>query len=216
MANNNKIRVWDLPTRLFHWVLVLCFAGLWYTGKEGDMDRHLILGFIVLGLIVFRTGWGLAGSDYSRFRALQLSIPRALRYIRKGLKTDYPGHNPLGSWAVVALLLGLSVQVGSGLFANDSILTEGPLARFVSGATSDWLTTVHSFNFDILLALVALHISAVLFHTLVKREDIIPGMITGLRRVHSRYHQPAAESWEVFTVLALLATMIVTWLVDLV
>ncbi|MCL6270359.1 cytochrome b/b6 domain-containing protein [Sansalvadorimonas sp. 2012CJ34-2] len=216
MDNKRIIRVWDLPTRLFHWLLVLCFAGLWYTGKDGDMERHFILGFTMVGLILFRIGWGFAGGHFSRFKALQLSPSHVLGYLRKGLNTDYPGHNPLGSWAVVALLTSLSVQVGTGLFANDSILTEGPLVRFVSGSTSDWLTTVHSFNFDILLGLIGLHIAAVLFHSLIKREDLIQGMITGKRKVSSRYPQPDSGPWEIFTTLILFATMVISWLTDLI
>ncbi|WP_281645658.1 cytochrome b/b6 domain-containing protein [Parendozoicomonas sp. Alg238-R29] len=215
MSTHRRIRVWDIPTRLFHWLLVLCFAGLWYTGTEGDMDRHVLLGYTVLGLLLFRIGWGLGGGYFSRFKALQLSPSTALNYLRKGMKTDYPGHNPLGSWGVVVILTGMFVQVGSGLFANDSILTEGPLAQFVSGDTSDWLTTIHSLNFDILLWIIGFHVAAVLFHTMIHKEDILPGMITGRRNIHSRYLEPSPSSWEFFTVLVLFATMVITWLSDL-
>ena len=215
MSEHRRIRVWDIPTRLFHWLLVLCFAGLWYTGEEGDMDNHVLLGYTMLGLLIFRIGWGFVGGYFSRFRAFQLSPASSLNYLRKGMKTDYPGHNPLGSWGVVFILSGLAVQVTTGLFANDSILTEGPLAQFVRGATSDWMTSIHSDNFDILLAIIALHVAAVLFHTLFHREDILPGMITGRRNIHSRYLEPERGSWELFTVLVLLAVMVTSWLGDL-
>ena len=214
--NKKTIYVWDLPTRLFHWLLVLCFAGLWYTGEEGEIDFHIPLGLTALGLLLFRLGWGLSGGYFSRFKALQLTPSQVLNYLRRGLHTDYPGHNPLGSWSVITLLLSLSVQVGTGLFANDSILSEGPLARYVSGSTSDWLTTVHSINFNILLGLVGLHITAVLFHNLIKREDLIQGMLTGRRSLNTNHPQTDPGSWEVFIVWVLLATMVVTWLADMV
>lgn len=215
MSTHRSIRIWDIPTRLFHWLLVLCFAGLWYTGKEGDMDNHVLLGYTVTALLLFRVGWGFAGGHFSRFKALQLSPAVALRYLRNGMKTDYPGHNPLGSWGVVFILTGLFVQVGTGLFANDNILTEGPLAQFVNGDISDWLTTIHSWGFDILLGIIGLHVAAVLFHTLIHKEDILPGMITGNRKVHHSYSKTTPGSWELFTLIVLLVTMAITALVGL-
>ncbi len=216
METHRRIKVWDLPTRIFHWTLVLCFGGLWYTGTEGDMERHTFLGYTLLGLMIFRIGWGFIGGDFSRFKALQLSPRVAIQYIRNGFKTDYPGHNPLGSWGVVFLLGGLALQVGTGLFANDSILTEGPLAQFISGSTSDWLTTIHSLNFDVLVVLIALHVLAVLFHTVIQKEDILPGMITGNRRIHQSYHPPSLSSWEPLTAILLFVTMVLSWLTDLI
>ncbi|MTI15519.1 cytochrome b/b6 domain-containing protein [Sansalvadorimonas verongulae] len=215
MSTHRPIRVWDLPTRLFHWLLVACFGGLWYTGEEGIMDIHVLLGYTVAGLLLFRVCWGFVGGRFSRFKALQLSPKVAINYLRQGMKTDYPGHNPLGSWGVVLILAGLFFQVGTGLFSNDSILTEGPLAQFISGSLSDELTSLHSDSFDILLGIVGLHVAAVLFHTLIYKEDILPGMITGRRKVHTRYSQPEVGSWELFTVIVLFATMLLTWLADL-
>ena len=213
MNTKTARRVWDLPTRLFHWSLVSCFAGLWYTGEQGDMTNHFRLGYAVLGLLVFRLGWGLWGSQFSRFSALQLSPRTALAYLRQGMKDDKPGHNPLGSWGVVFLLAGLWVQVSTGLFATDDIFSEGPLCQFVSSSLSSWLTGLHHDNFDILLWIVGVHISAVLFHTLWHKEDLIPGMITGRRNLPSQPSQPApAEDiktpWIPALLLASFATLV--------
>ena len=155
------------------------------------------------------------GGHFSRFKALQLSPKVAINYLRHGMKTDYPGHNPLGSWGIVLILAGLFFQVGTGLFSNDSILTEGPLVQFISGSLSDDLTSLHSDSFNVLLGIISLHVAAVLFHTFVHKEDILPGMITGHRKIHTRYPQPDAGSWELFTVITLFATMLLTWLADL-
>ena len=214
MGTKRSIRVWDIPTRLFHWLLVFSVAGLWYTGTEGDMDRHIILGYTVLGLLLFRLGWGVWGGELSRFQAFRLSPKAAATYLRNGLHSDAPGHNPLGSWGVVLILLFLGIQVTTGLFANDSILTEGPMARFVSSDTSDWLTTIHSLNFNILLGILALHIAAVLFHTVIKREDIIHGMITGRRAIDSRYPEPGQGSWKRLALTTLPVVMLMIWLVN--
>lgn len=184
------VRIWDVPTRLFHWLLVLAIIGLWYTGTKGDMDRHLPLAYFTLTLLLFRFIWGFVGGFYSRFSALQLAPINAIRYLRSGLKSDYPGHNPLGSWSVVGLFFCVAVQLITGLFANDSILFEGPLAHYISGGLSNQITSWHSLNFNILLGLVALHISAVLFYTVVKRDDILPAMITGKRSVSEGVNEP--------------------------
>ncbi|WP_165767109.1 cytochrome b/b6 domain-containing protein [Parendozoicomonas haliclonae] len=216
MDKLRSIRVWDIPTRLFHWLLVLSVAGLWYTGEEGDMDRHVILGFVVLSLLIFRLFWGFWGGDLSRFKAFQLSPKTTIRFLKNGMKTDYPGHNPLGSWGVVFILLCLTVQVVTGLFSNDSILFDGPLVRFVSGDFSSLMTTIHSINFDILLGILAVHIAGVLFHIIFHKEDILQGMIHGRRKISSRYEEPDRGSWEVLAVAILVAVMVITWMLDLI
>lgn len=207
-----SIRIWDIPTRLFHWFLVLAIAGLWYTGTEGDMDRHLPLAYFTLALLLFRLIWGFVGGFYSRFSAFQLAPMNAIRYIRSGLKSDYPGHNPLGSWSVVALLLCIAVQLTTGLFANDSILTEGPLAHYVSSDLSDQMTSWHALNFNILLGLIALHIAAVVFYTAVKRDDILPAMITGKRSVSENVDEPARKN-PAYSIISIAVAAGVVWLI---
>lgn len=204
--------VWDVPTRLFHWLLVLAIIGLWYTGTEGDMEKHIPLAYFTLSLLLFRIIWGFIGSLYSRFSAFQLMPSKAISYIRGGLHSDYPGHNPLGSWSVVSLLLCLAAQLTTGLFANDSILEEGPLAQYVSSDISNQMTSLHALNFNILLGLISLHIVAVLFYTVVKRDDILLGMITGKRAVSADIPEPARRN-PVYAVVAITIAASIVWLI---
>ena len=191
-ASNNpaeklhKIRVWDIPTRLFHWVLVGLVICSFITGKIGisAMQYHEWSGVAILILIVFRVVWGLIGGRQSRFSDFVKGPATVFRYAStlfdKGSE-PHIGHNPLGGWSILAMLTSLFIQAGTGLFANDDILTEGPLYDLVSKPTSDWLTDVHLLNQNILALLVAIHLGAIMFHLVVKRENLIKPMITGLK-----------------------------------
>ncbi len=217
MKTQHKIRIWDGPTRLFHWLLVLAFGGLWYTGDQQLMDIHFVLGFTVLGLLLFRVVWGVVGGRYSRFRALQLAPSTSIAYVKNGLHSNYQGHNPLGSWAVVVLLLSLSIQVTTGLFANDGILYEGPLAHLVTGRTSSLFTEIHGWNFNILLGLIGLHIAAVLFHGVIRKEGLVHTMMTGLRKVDEPQPDDSEGvavygSWKTFAVIAVPVVLLVIWM----
>lgn len=183
------VRVWDLPTRLFHWLLVLLVAASLYTGNVGgvaEMDWHMRTGYAILSLVVFRLAWGVVGSRHSRFRAF-VRGPRAVLAYARGLARGLPqrvlGHNPLGGWSVVAMLATLALQAVTGLFANDDILTEGPLAKYVSKALSDRLTAVHDLGANLLYLLIALHLSAVFGYLLVKKDNLIRPMLSGRKIV---------------------------------
>ena len=180
----HRVLVWDLPTRLFHWFLVGLVALTVATGKIGGnaMTYHLWGGFAILVLVLFRVLWGLVGGRHARFRDFVKGPRMVMAYALSLLRRDgqrYLGHNPLGGWSVLALLLVLMIQAGTGLFANDDILTEGPLAVQVSKAASDVLTRVHRINQNALLILVAIHVAAVFFYLAVKRDNLITPMITG-------------------------------------
>ena len=159
MDDKAPTRIWDLPTRLFHWTLVALIVFSVVTAKIGGnwMDWHTRSGYAILALLVFRVLWGLAGSRYARFASFVAAPRTALSYARERLtraaSAPHAGHSPLGGWAVVAMLAVLGVQGASGLFANDDIVTEGPWAKFVSDATSDRLTTVHRYNEKVVYAL---------------------------------------------------------------
>ncbi|RCX06884.1 cytochrome b/b6 domain-containing protein [Extensimonas vulgaris] len=177
------VRVWDLPTRLFHWALVLCVVGLVVTGEVGDnaMVWHFRFGYTVLALLLFRLAWGFVGGYWSRFGTFLSSPARALRYLR-GIHepTDMVGHNPLGAWSVLAMLLLLAAQVGSGLMSDDEIAFAGPLTRFVSGATVELATAYHTeVGKVLLLALVTLHVLAIVFYTVKKKQKLVPPMLHG-------------------------------------
>jgi len=176
-----KVRVWDLPTRLFHWILLALIVAA-YTSRELDaMVWHQRIGLAILGLIVFRLTWGFVGSTHARFTDF-LRGPAAIRaYLRgewRGL-----GHNPLGGWSVLALLLAPLGMALTGLFANDAVAFRGMLADRVSRSVSTQLTDLHVLLFNALLVLVALHVAAILYHRLAKKEDLVRPMLDGVKTV---------------------------------
>lgn len=179
----SMIVVWDLPTRLFHWLLVALLIAQWWTADSFDtMNYHLWGGYAVLVLVLFRLIWGFVGSDTARFRDFVRGPGAALAYVKgllRGETPQYLGHNPLGGWSIIAMLILLLAQAVTGLFANDDIFIEGPLYSWVSKGTSDWLTTIHKLNFDLLLILIAVHLGAVLFYLVVKRENLVYPMLSG-------------------------------------
>ena len=195
-AGETPVKVWDGPVRLFHWLLVLLFAFMFFTGKvKGDwMEWHMRAGYAILALVLFRILWGFVGSTYARFSSFLAGPSACIAFARKLLaRTPAPsaGHNPLGGWMVVALLLALLFQVGTGLFANDDVLIEGPLAALVSKTLSDQLTSWHYWNVNLLLALAAAHVIAVLYHAGFMKENLIGAMFTGVK------HMPAGVAGDV-------------------
>ena len=146
--SERPILVWDLPQRLFHWSLVALCALSWWSGEEGGvmLKYHLWSGYAVLTLVLFRIGWGFVGSRHARFGDF-LRGPHAILHTLRALPgreaLPHAGHNPVGGLMVLALLLVLGVQTGTGLFANDDIMNEGPLYALVSKSMSDRLTGWH-------------------------------------------------------------------------
>jgi len=178
------VQVWDLPIRMFHWVLVLLVTISFITAKIGGnaMQYHVWSGETILALLLFRLIWGFIGSPSARFAHFVRGPGAAWHYARRLIGPNperHLGHNPLGGWSIVAMLLALALQAITGLFATDDIATQGPLYRLVSDATAGQLTAIHLFNIDVILALVALHILAVLFYLLVKKDNLVTPMITG-------------------------------------
>ncbi|MGF1475647.1 MAG: cytochrome b/b6 domain-containing protein [Geminicoccaceae bacterium] len=190
--SNRTVKVWDLPVRLFHWLLAALFVTSWLSVELGEMDRHLLSGYAILTLILFRLIWGLFGSTTAKLHDCVHSPRRIAGYLGdllKGRPPQWVGHNPVGGLAVLALLILVALQVGTGLFANDDIFTEGPLASQVSKETSDWLTTVHKTSFNVLLAFVAIHIAANLLYLVGFRQNLIGAMITGRKSVQGEGRQ---------------------------
>lgn len=180
--------IWDLPTRVFHWLTVALVVTSWITAEIGGnaMTVHVWSGLSLLTLVLFRVVWGVVGGTYARFTNFVRGPRAAAEYgaaLLRGEANTSIGHNPLGALMVVALLVNLVVQATTGLFANDDVMLEGPLAARVSKETSDLLTKVHHLSFDVLLVLVALHIAAAMFYLVIKRENLIRPMITGRKPV---------------------------------
>ncbi|MBL8258686.1 MAG: cytochrome b/b6 domain-containing protein [Candidatus Competibacteraceae bacterium] len=186
-SNLQPVRVWDLPTRLFHWTLAALMVAQWLTAENSDtMTYHVWGGYTILTLILFRLIWGFAGSDTVRFSQFVRGPAAVIDYVKALLRGETPlylGHNPAGAWSILAMLALLSVQAVTGLFANDDILVEGPLYGWVSKSTSDWLTSIHKFNFNLLLIVISVHIAAALFYLFVKRENLIHPMLNGLKHL---------------------------------
>ena len=203
------VRVWDLPTRLFHLTLAVCVVGSFVSGSVGGnaMPWHFRFGYVVFALIAFRVLWGLVGGRWSRFSAFVRGPATVLRYLRGQSRSDEyhdVGHTPLGSASVVAMLLFLALQVGSGLFADDEIASAGPLVRFVSGATSSRLTAYHAnIGRWVILALVVLHIGAIVFYRVRRQRDLVGPMIRGDKLLPA--HVPAAaDGWALWLFAAVL------------
>ena len=176
-------RVWDLPTRIFHWALfglIIAMAGTGLTGGNA-MVWHFRCGYAVLSLLLFRLVWGVIGGRWSRFASFVYAPGTIVRYLKgEGRPEHTVGHNPLGSGSVFALLFFLCAQVGTGLFSDDDIASSGPLSKFVSNAVVSSLTGYHkNIGKYILLALVVLHIAAILFYQLKKKENLIGPMLHG-------------------------------------
>jgi cytochrome b len=183
----HTIRVWDLPTRLFHWTLAFCVVGLLITGNVGGnwMNWHLRFGYAVLALLLFRLVWGFIGGRWSRFSSFLYAPGTIWNYLTGQTRPEHTvGHNPLGALSVFALLAVLLAQVGSGLISDDEIAFFGPLVAFVSGETVSQATSYHkNIGKFIVLGLVLLHIAAILFHKLVKKETLVLPMVLGDKAV---------------------------------
>lgn len=179
-----RIRVWDLPVRLFHWVLAVCIIlGIIFVKIGGNaIEWHAYCGYTALVLVLFRIIWGFVGSWHARF-ANFIPSPQSLFAYLQGQSNGGIGHNPLGAFSVIALLLAILVQAMTGLFADDDIFFQGPLAKYVSNANVALLTSVHRFNQYILFALITLHLAAIFFYQLYKKERLIEPMITGDKQI---------------------------------
>ena len=177
-----RVRIWDLPTRLFHWLLAACVIGLVVTAKVGGeaMNWHLRLGYAVFGLLVFRLLWGLVGGHWSRFASFVPTPGRLARYLGgRASAADTAGHNPLGALSVLAMLAVLGLQVATGLMADDEIAFAGPLTPLVSGAVVSLATGWHkSWGQYLVIGLVALHVLAVVVY-LLRRKNLVGPMVTG-------------------------------------
>lgn len=182
-----RIKVWDLPVRLFHWLLVALILAAWVTQYLNRMTLHVWIGEWILTLLLFRVVWGFVGSDTARFSWFLRSPLAALRHLAH-LRRREPdreiGHNAAGGWVVLVMLALIGIQVGTGLCANDfddGGDTEGPLMHLVGKDRSDWLTHIHSLNFTAIEAVIVLHVLAIVVYAVVKRHNLVRPMVTGTK-----------------------------------
>jgi cytochrome b len=209
-AERVTVPVWDWPVRLFHWGVVALVVVAVVTAKIGGnaMEWHMRAGMTILALVLFRILWGLAGSHHARFASFVRGPAAVIAYAKSIARRSpevHVGHNPLGGWSVIALLAILLVQATTGLFSNDDIATDGPLVRLVTKETSDRITSLHHLNLWALAALVAVHIGAVAFHLVALKENLIPPMLTGVKKLPTHHAQTGAGSTPNVRALVLLA-----------
>ena len=184
-AHSERVLVWDWSIRLVHWLMVLLVPFLWWTAEEGYMDWHKRLGLTMLGLVLFRLIWGLIGTWTARFVPMVRRIGSLKSYVGKLRNRQYVatfGHGPLAIISVFALLLALATQISTGLFSVDvDGLESGPLAVLVTFETGRQVAEIHEFNFNLLVALIGLHIAAIAVYHFVLKEKLIQPMISGHR-----------------------------------
>lgn len=210
MAQTSRVRVWDWPVRIVHWLIALAVAALWWTGEHDQLDWHERIGYVVLGLVVFRILWGFMGGSTARFSRFVKGPRTVLAYagrLARGQSETMAGHNPMGGWSVLALIGLTLAEVALGLFAVDvDGLSPGSLSRFVDFDTGRAAAHWHALAFYVLLALIGLHLAAVAFYGLVKRENLIGPMFSGRRKAANLAEVlVAAPFWRLLAAAALAA-----------
>jgi cytochrome b len=211
-SSQTRIRVWDVPTRLTHWLVVLLVAFSWWTAETSRMEWHRWSGYTLLGLVIFRIYWGFAGSSTAKFREF-VRGPRAVAGYLKGGWSTQPGHTPIGALSVVALLALLAAQVMLGLFAVDvDGIESGPLSTYVSFEAGRAAAGWHETVFNVLLGFIALHIVAVIYYVFFRKQALVAAMVHGMRA----YPDPQPPSMRSASVLRLLLGVVLaaglTWM----
>ena len=206
-----KVKVWDGFLRSFHWLLVLSIAVLYFSIEEGMIELHFLAGFFTLALISTRVIWGLIGSKTAKIKALLYSPKAVFTYFR-GDKPDDVGHSAPGSYMVLLFFVLIITQLVSGLMSSDGILTDGPLAQYVSSDTIDFANWLHRSNFDILFYAIILRVVAIIAYK-VKGKPLVKAMITGNKTLTTQSSEPNTKSpwlaWGIFIIL--LVILMTTW-----
>ena len=205
-----NITVWDLSTRLFHWLLVVLVVFLWYSADIADdmMELHVLAGEALLALLFFRVVWGIWGSQTARFSCFISSPVQVFHYfsaLRKNKTDNRIGHNPAGGYMVVLMMVLLVVQVVSGLGNSDDIFIEGRLYPYLDDIITSWMAAIHYYNFYGLLALIAIHLIAILSYY-CKGNNLVLAMITGTKKVPVTINPPTIRSsWWALTIIVCIA-----------
>jgi len=216
--DSRKALVWDLPTRLFHWSLVVAVGGLWWTGERGPIETHALLGYFVLALLLFRILWGLLGSETARFASFLRGPSAGVEHVRhllaRGPLPHPVGHNPVGGWSVILLLIVLITLSVSGLFLYDDEIFWAPLNAWVGEGMEAALDRLHHVAFDFLLVLVALHVAAIFLYWAVKRANLVAPMLTGRAELDPDAPEPRTAGLVLALILAAIAAAAVWALVS--
>lgn len=206
-----KIQIWDLPLRLFHWLLVITIIAAYVTAEVGGelTDWHGRVGALALGLLAFRLSWGFMGTSHARFINFFPTPSRLKDYLKGNWQAH--GHNPLGALSVFALLGVLATLIGTGLFGNDDIAFQGPLYSLIDKSTSDQLTGLHEIAFNILLALMVLHLLAIAFYLFIKKNNLVKPMITGSKEVSKETQSQPHNVGKFRFLIATAIAVIIVW-----
>ncbi|MCG8312722.1 MAG: cytochrome b/b6 domain-containing protein [Pseudomonadales bacterium] len=210
--NNIHYPVWDISTRLFHWLIVASFVISWSSFELGYMDVHAYSGYGMLGLLLFRIVWGVVGSPHSRFNDFVKGPGKTFQYLRGKLKDESVGHNPLGAYSVIVLLVLLSIQCITGLFNSDEILFDGPYRSSIDTDLADSLSAIHGQLFYFILGFIGLHLSAVCYYDLVKKQGLVRAMIIGRKQQSGR---GAPVHWMVSLMVVIACTVAISLLLYL-
>jgi cytochrome b len=193
-----RVPVWDAPTRLFHWLVVVLIAACYVTFRLNWMDWHIWAGEAVLALLLFRLLWGLFGSDtarFSRFLASPAAACRHLAHLHRREPDTGVGHNPAGGWMVIVMIAILLGQTLTGLYENNDIADEGPFTELVPARVADLISDLHKILWNVLLAAIALHLVAIVTYAVVKRQNLLHPMVTGRKRLPEEIPAPRIAPW---------------------
>ena len=220
ISSSDRIRVWDVPTRIFHWALAVLVVFSFTTGTIGGgwMEWHLKSGYAILALLIFRLAWGAVGSQTARFASFLRGPSAAWKYARELFATGHLaviGHNPLGGWMVVMLIAVLLLQAATGLFADDEIATQGPLAVMVSNALVSRMSAIHAYNSWVIVGAVAVHVLAIALYRWRFKVDLTSPMLHGWKSVPPDMRRPdLSQTSPALALIALAcAAAFVYWLV---
>jgi cytochrome b len=206
--------VWDLPIRLFHWLLTALIAFSWWSVNNHHTDWHVWSGIAILTLLLFRLQWGLVGSSTARFSSFVRSPRAVLAYLRDTSSWRAAGHTPLGALSVVALLGAIAIQVGLGLISTDlDGLNEGPLAHLVSLDASETARDIHELWFYVVLALIVLHVTAIFYYRLVRGQKLTSAMIGGRATLHPGVEPMRPARWWAAAICFVVALGVARWVV---
>lgn len=205
-----KIKVWDLAVRFFHWSQVLLLGGLWYTGEEGMMAWHQLLAYTLAAVLISRILWGIRGSQTARFSQFASTPKQALSYLKQG--TPVAGHNPASFYMIFTLIILVTLQLLSGLATFDnSYMSDGPLVSYVSSDLVNAASDFHKLNINLILACVAIHVLAALWHS-IRHQNVIGTMITGSGRFDTQVKAPVLKnSVAYFVMVAVLLVVFYLW-----
>ena len=212
---DRETEVWDLPVRVFHWIVVVSIVGAFVTHRLGVdyFALHSFFGYVLLVAVAFRIIWGFTGSYHARFGSFLKGPRQTLVYFGDLLARrhrPFAGHNPLGALMVLTLLILLSAQAVTGLFADDEIMNTGPLSATVSSEWSLFLTSIHRRLFYVIAAAAGVHVIAVLAHSILFKEKLILSMITGRKPVEPFVGVEPYSNQKLLTLRAVVLCVILT------